>query len=324
MKTRLFLLVMTPVLYLVLPACAAPTQGGGLTDTELAAKVDAYVAPLIANHDFSGVVLIARGEKILFEKAYGQANYELNVPHTLHSKFQIASLTKTFTAAAIVMLSVEGKLNYKDPLTKYVPDFPNGDRITLLHLLAHQSGVGNVKEQALPTGTVTLEELVDLIKRQPPLFSPGSQSRYSNAGFSLLAYVVQKASGMTYAEYLRCRIFAPLGMHDTGHFPEEKLTPHRVSGYVPGPLPEGICNAPRKDLNFAVGSGSLYSTARDLHRWGIAVQTEKLFKRSSLPYPFGWGRLDRFGSKGVSQTGLINGFTSSLSIYLNRICMLFA
>jgi CubicO group peptidase (beta-lactamase class C family) len=107
-------------------------------------------------------------------------------------------------------------------------------------------------------------------------------------------------------------------MRETGHFAEKEITPQRATGYIPGPWPSGLFNAPREDLHFAIGSGSLYSTAADLHRWAVAVQSEKLYKRSSLVYPFGWGRVDNSVRKGLNQTGLMTGFTSSLSLYFEH------
>lgn len=291
-------------------SAAASAQGG-----DAAARLDAYFASLAANRDFSGVVLVARGDSVLFRRAYGEASFELDAPNTPETRFRVASLTKTFTAAAVAMLAERGTLGLDDPLSRWLPGFPNGERITLRHLLLHRSGLANPDYTASFRERIGLEELVRRIAARPALFEPGTDGGYSNAGYNVLARVVEVASGVPYDVFLRREIFEPLGMTGTGSYGDFEIVRGRAEGYLPGPPPEGVVNAPWSDIGFAIGSGSLYSTVDDLHRWARAVHRERLFRRSALDYPHGWGRLGEDRKAGLEQTGLSTGFTSSLSVW---------
>jgi CubicO group peptidase (beta-lactamase class C family) len=243
------------------------------------------------------------------------ANYELDVSNTPDTRFRIASLTKTFTAAAIVMLCERGLLALTDKLNKFIPDYPGGDRITVLHLLRHESGVPNPDYNELFLKRVTIVELIERFKHKPLEFEPGTNGKYSNAGYILLAYVVQRVSGTPWEDFLYRNIFKPLGMESTGHVQHEQIISNQASGYLPGPGRLGVENAPWYDVSSSIGSGSLYTSANDLYRWARAVHSERLFKISALNYPYGWGRRKYFDRAGLEQSGLITGFTSNIQIY---------
>jgi beta-lactamase family protein len=208
----------------------------------LAAAVDAYMEPLVRSHDFAGAVLVARGDRVLFERGYGLANAELGVPNSPTTVFRIASLTKTFTAAAIVMLAERGVIHYDDSIATYLPGYPNGSRITIRHLLLHAAGVANPPYEEIVTRRLTLPQLIDQFRDRPLLFAPGTESRYSNAGYVLLAAAIERASGMSYGEFIRRNITEPLGLVSTFPDPQEGLVLQRASGYVPGPPPLGLEN----------------------------------------------------------------------------------
>ena len=228
----------------------------------LARDIDAYFAPLVRSNEFAGAVLIARGDRVLFEKGYGMANAELAVPNSPTTMFRIASITKTFTAAAIVMLAERGALRYSDSLSTYLPDFPNGNRITIRHLLLHSSGVANPNYGEIATTRLSLNQLIGQFKNKPLLFEPGTRGQYSNAGYILLAAVIERASGMSYAEFIRRNISAPLGLRSTVPDRQDDVLPNRASGYVPGPLPRGLENIAWSDMSSTVGSGILLVRAR--------------------------------------------------------------
>lgn len=282
---------------------------------ELGPAIDAYLAPLVRARDFAGVVLVARADRVLFEKGYGLANAELGTPNAPATVFRIASLTKTFTAAAIVMLVERGVVRYADPLSKYLPDYPNGDRITIEQLLLHQSGVANPSYEQIATTRVSLSELIDTFKNKPAMFAPGTRSQYSNAGYVLLAAVIERTSGLPYAEFIRRNITAPLGMTSTMPDRQEGIVSNRASGYLPGPPPSGLENVAWYDMSPLAGSGSLLSTAGDLHRWARAVHHDALYRRTALSYPYGWGVRKYFHRDLIEQSGTIDGFTSYLGIY---------
>jgi CubicO group peptidase (beta-lactamase class C family) len=301
------------------PARAAdPLRPQDKAHSELEAKVDAYLAPYVANRDFSGVVLIARGDDVLMNKGYGMANYELGVRNTPDTKFRIASLTKTFTGAAIAMLKERGMLSFNDKLSKFVPDYPKGDKISVRQLLTHTAGIPNPDYGATFYTHLATGELVKSLAQKPLDFEPGTNEKYSNGGFLLLAYIVQKVSGQSYDGFLRSNIFKPLSMNDTGNFDPEPIVSNRSSGYLPAPGPDRIENAPIHDLSSSVGSGSLYSTANDLFRWARAVRSERLYKRRALPYPFGWGKRKHLGHDCLEQAGITPGFRSKFLVYLDE------
>ena len=284
------------------------------TRSTLDAEIDAYFAPLVRSRDFAGAVLVARGDRVLFEKGYGLASAELDVPNSPATVFRIASITKTFTAAAIVMLVERGAVRYVDTLNKYLSDFPNGDRITMRHLLLHQSGVQNPSYDQI-AARLSLAQLIDQFKNKPLQFQPGTRSQYSNAGYILLAAVIEKASGMPYAQFIRQNITEPLGLRSTMPDVQEAVLPGRAMGYVPGPPPDGLQNVVWYDMSSMVGSGVLLSSVRDLHRWARAVHREELYRRTALEYPYGWGSRKYFGRDLIEQSGQLDGFTSYLGVY---------
>jgi D-alanyl-D-alanine carboxypeptidase len=202
-------------------------------DAPLPTKVDAYLAPLVASHDLNAVVLIARGDKPVVQRAYGMASFELGKPLDASSRFRIASITKTFTAAAIVILIERGKLSYDDRLSKFEPAFPNAEKITIRQLLLHRSGVPNPDLE--PCSGATLNDVVANLAKKKLWFEPGTSGGYSNGGYAMLAHVIEKASGKPWETFLRDEIFTPLHLDATMRDAEELLVPGRASGYAAGP-----------------------------------------------------------------------------------------
>ncbi|MCI0490680.1 MAG: beta-lactamase family protein [Blastocatellia bacterium] len=277
---------------------------------EIEARVDAYVKPFIEMRAFSGAILIAKGGRVLLSKGYGMANYELGVPNTPQTRFHIASISKPFTAAAIMILQERGLLKVDDLLTKYIPDYPGGDKITLHHMLTHTSGIQNVngfpdynEKSKFPQTTATI---VEMFKNKPLLFEPGEKYSYSNSNYNLLAYIIEKVSGLGYGEFLKQNIFDPLDMRDTAHDGYAgKIIENRASGYAPvGTL--GLENAPYLDWTIKTGNGSLYSTVEDLYKWDRALYTEKVLKKSTLEKvfkePYGWFISKRFNRNVIRYT----------------------
>ena len=231
-------------------------------DPSTVLKVDRFLRPYVQMQDFSGCVLIARRGQIVTRKCYGNANYELSVANTPQSKFHIASVTKSFTAAAVVILAEQGKLRFTDKLSRYIPDFPNGDKITIVELLEHSSGIPSYysipEYEGLKLRPVHFDELIAIMRKEPLEFEPGSKSSYSDTGYALLAYIIEKISGESYGQFLDDQIFARLGMTDSGTFPDTALLPNRASGYQP--WIGGLRNPPFYDKTILTGSGSLCSS----------------------------------------------------------------
>jgi D-alanyl-D-alanine carboxypeptidase len=296
----------------------APSAGGEeettADDADLVARLDAYFGRLAAAGAFGGVVLVGDGERVRALRAYGVADAELGVPMAAEHRFRIASLTKTFTAAAILVLRDRGVLTLDDPLERWLPGLPAGGATTLRHLLRHESGIGDPEVDA-DAADLDPAALVAAIAAAPRHFAPGEGNRYSNAGYALLARVVERASGLPFDDFLQRTLFAPLGMAATGAAGRWSLVEGAAEGYLPGPPPTGLARAPRPRPDLAFGSGHLWSTAGDLWRWARAVDAATLVDVDSGDWPYGWGRIRTEGRQGIDQTGLTDGFTASLALH---------
>ena len=207
----------TRLLAVVLIAIApiSPQDGG------LRVRVDDYLAPYVKGNNFLGAVLIAKGDHVLVSSAYGESSYELHAANSPSTRFHIASVSKPFTAAAILILEQRGMLHVSDPVSRFLPDFPNGHKITLQNLLTHTSGIPNVNNlpeyQSASRFPQTPASLVELFKSKPLNFEPGTKYEYSNSNYNLLAFVIEQVSHKSYGEFLRESIFDPLGLKNTGH-----------------------------------------------------------------------------------------------------------
>lgn len=256
----------TTIVTLVLSATLMPTAGIVAQSRGLGQRIDDLVEPYVELGMFNGVILVAQGDSVRFEKAYGFADYGLSVPLRPDQRFRIASLSKQFTNAAIAVLMDEGKLGPDSRVSEFLPDFPRGEEITVRNLVEHTSGVPHTNElpELAHRTHVTLDEMIDLLASKGLNFDPGTQEEYSNGGYDLLAAIVERASGVSYEEFLQTRVFDPLGLDDTGRLHTYEVVPDLVTGYVPGRRPgtRGLARFYPSELR--IGGGSLYSTARDV------------------------------------------------------------
>jgi CubicO group peptidase (beta-lactamase class C family) len=294
-------------------------------DAVLAAKIDAYIRPFVESNNFPGAILVARGDDILFSKGYGMTNYELNVANTPRTRFHLASLTKMFTAAAVLVLEEQGKLSTSDTVAKFLPDYPNGDKIRLEQLLTHTAGVPNVDfAKGEDCIHYTAEQLVAKFKDEPLDFEPGSKTRYSNSNYNLLAYIIETVSGQSYGDFLRANIFDRLEMKSTLHDGDASiLIEDRASGTVPDGLHE-MKNARWLEWSSKTGSGSLVSTTEDLARFvraefgGTLLRPESLAKvtQERPGFPYGWSQDEILGRKLMAVGGRSPGFITAVQYYL--------
>lgn len=278
---------------------------------------------------FSGAVLVAVGGRPVLRRGVGLADRELGVAATPEMKFRIGSITKQFTATAVLQLQEAGKLSLDDPISKYYPDAPLAwSKVTLRHLLTHTSGIptytalpGFFEREARQAHTP--QELIKLTRDKPLEFEPGSKFAYDNSGYILLGYVVEKVSGQRYADYLKQHIFAPLGMAASGFDDPQQIIPGRASGYERGQ--DGSWrNAAFLDMSVPFAAGSLYSTVDDLLTWDQALYAERPLKAQSLKamfadyghnYGFGFVIDQKWGQDRIWHNGGINGFTASFQRY---------
>lgn len=288
-------------------------------------SMETLVQAYVQSERFSGSVLVAHKGNILLSKGYGMANYELEVPNAPHTKFRLGSVSKQFTAAAIMLLQQEGKLRVQDAISTVVPNYPHGDSIAIHQLLNHTSGIANFTDFAEYQTTMrepaTLEQLIARFKDMPLEFAPGSEFNYSNSNYVLLSFIIEKVSGESYASYVRSHIFEPLEMDNSGYDSTETLLKNRASGYAAGS--RGFVNADYMDMSIPSGAGALYSTVEDMYKWDRALYTEKLLSKASKEamftpglgdYGYGWG-IRTMPRKEIVHSGGINGFTSYIARY---------
>jgi CubicO group peptidase (beta-lactamase class C family) len=246
---------------------------------------------------FSGVVVVSRGDTIVYEHAFGIADRTFGIANTISSKFHIASVSKPITAAAVLLLADRGTLALTDPVSKYVPDFPNGANISIEQVLTHYSGLGDTSNRPeynewsrVPQTTASL---VERLAKLPPRDEPGKAFRYSNANYHLLAFIIEKVSGQSYGDFLRDNLFKPLGMTSSGHHGDEKeIIPGLATGY----MPKGVAGFEKPsyfDWTSKTGNGSLYTSAHDLLAFHRALQRGTLLKPETVTASYGFGRADR-------------------------------
>jgi CubicO group peptidase (beta-lactamase class C family) len=292
-----------------------------------AARMDQIVQSYVADHKFMGTALVAQGDKVIFNQAYGSANLEWNVPNTPNTKFRLGSVTKQFTAASILLLEERGKLSVNDPVKKFMPDAPAAwDKVTIFHLLTHTSGVADFTSfpdyPKIEPFATTPAKLVALFRDKPLDFEPGEKWSYDNSGYVLLTYLIEKITGESYERFVRENILTPLGMKDTGYDSNAAIIPHRASGYSPGR--GGIENAGFINMTVPQGAGALYSTTEDLLKWAQGLFGGKVLKAVSLDkmttpfknnYAFGLTVATVGGHKRISHGGGIEGFNTDLTYY---------
>src|SRR5262249_13594137 len=279
---------------------------------------------------------VARGNKVLVSKGYGLADEESGSPNTPQTRFRIGSITKQFTAMAILILQDRGRLNVGDPLCNYVPNCPSTcQSIPLFQLLTHTSGIPNYTDfddfPSLIDVPVTVEALIDRFRLLPLDFTPGARWEYSNSGYVLLGSIIERLSGQTYALFLEQNIFAPLGMTSTGYDVNDPPVPSHASGYLsPGIKPVHF------DMSEVYAAGALYATVEDLYLWDEALLAGRLVSPDFLRamttaevpcpaggcalstdrgYGYGWFIADQMNHRYVYHWGHIDGFKSSNGFY---------
>ena len=284
---------------------------------ELAAKIDDLLQAHHAIDQLSGAVLVADAGEVVYSGAVGMANSDWDVPNTPATKFRLASITKQFTAMAVLLLVDEGKLDLDASITTYLRDYPaaSGDRVTLHHLLNHTSGIpsytdrpGFMRNEAKERMSVA--EFVREYCSDPLDFEPGTEFRYNNSGYFLLGAILEEVTGQTYAEVLEERIFAPLGMRDSGVDDQYRVIPGRAVGY--DDILGGRRVALWLDMTTPGAAGAMYSTVGDLWKWDQALRAGTLLQgelatRMVTPglgdYGYGWELEERPADTGGSLFG---------------------
>jgi CubicO group peptidase (beta-lactamase class C family) len=302
--------------------------------SNFAEKAAKYMRERVRVTGFSGAVIVAHEGRPLFREGYGLANHELNVANTPKTKFRLGSVTKQFTAAAVLLLEERGKLKVADPVNKYLSDWPKAwDEVTIHHLLSHTGGLPRLTTRALTDvsglsrGTpLPFRAISDLYKPGEELqqldFKPGEKFAYINHGYIVLGMVIEKISGKPYCGFMRDEVFRPLGMTDTDCEEPGMILKQRASGYTG--VDGTTANAGYIDMRFPGGAGAIFSTVDDLLLWDRVLASDrlltagaraKLFQSVKRDYAYGWWVQTKFKRKTQWHRGTVSGFMAMIARY---------
>ena len=299
------------------------------------AKVDSLMSFFVSDGGPGAAVIVIRDGKVLHQKGYGFADVDAKLPITTKTTFDLASVSKQFTAMAIMILAERGKLGYDDPLTKFFPEFPAyASKITVRHLLNHTSGLPDYmsvfreKPAGIGAEPTSREAVTMLAQITQPSFAPGERWEYSNSGYVVLGQIVEKASGMTFPEFLKTNVFEPLGMTTTIVSDQIKApSANRAISYTPV-AGGGFRNADYTPLNKIYGDGNVNTSVEDMFKWDQALYTDRLVKQSTLTeaftpaklnsgaatqYGFGWQIATVNGLQVVAHGGSWAGFRTQIT-----------
>jgi D-alanyl-D-alanine carboxypeptidase len=263
---------------------AGAGAAGGLT-AEQTAAIDTIAATVIERKATPSVAIgVAKNGRLVFAKAYGYRNLDDRVPADADTLYGIGSNTKQFTAAAIMMLRDQGKLDVDAPVSRYLPGIPHGDEVKVRNLLTHTGGYAEYTElpdiDLLGARPATNEEIIDSVAARPLGFEPGTKWQYSNTGYVILSRIVERLSGMSYGDFLRTNIFAPLGMTRTRIGDETVVETDRATGYTRFAMGEQE-HEEHLDYSWFSGAGAIESTLADLEKWDNAIDRGTLLSASS-------------------------------------------
>lgn len=313
-------------LILTFAASGLDAQVSGNPTQRLVQEFDRLLSERYQPGEPGVAALVAREGQIIYRNAFGNANLELDVPMTPDMVFRIGSITKQFTAVAILQLMEQGKLNLDDEITKFIPDYPTqGHKITIHHLLNHTSGIKSYTSMSEFSMVLRKDhspsQIIEIFKDKPMDFAPGERYMYNNSGYILLGYIIEKISGMTYEEYVKENLFKPAGMINSLYANDNIVLKNRAYGYQPSP--GGYANSDYLSMSLPYAAGSLMSTVDDLFKWNQALKSNKLLKKetlelafkpgklndgTSMTYGYGWEMGDLQGSPVISHGGGIHGY----------------
>lgn len=320
------------------PATKAPVDTKKLSNKEVGSELEAFTRKLAEADVFSGAVLIAKDGQVLYKGAFGMANKDFNAPNKIDTKFNLGSMNKMFTSVAIAQLVEKGKLSYDDPLSKFVPDFPNPEaakKILIKHLLSHTAGLGGYfspKYDAMSREKLrTVDDMMALARQDEKdvRFEPGSKWQYSNTGMMVLGKVIEVASGQSYYDYVRENIYKPAGMTNTDCYELDKINTNLAVGYDKEFTDAGAEWSNNIFAHVMRGGpqGGGYSTVEDLLKFDQALRSGKLvsaatFKLISTPKPelnspeYGYGFFYDRDRNVTGHSGGFPGISSNLDMYL--------
>lgn len=299
----------------------------GTKAQDKAKTIDSVINLYYTHGMFNGTALVYQYGRPVLVKGYGYRDVAKKLTNDSNTVFQIGSVTKTFTATMIMMLQEQGKLNVKDKLSKYLKDYPDGDKITIENLLTHTSGIFNYTEDTAFSRTELFshhsrKEMIDLFKDKITGIEPGTTFSYSNSNYMLLGYIIEDLTGKSYYAALRSMILEPLGMTHTGCNFAALKSKNKAVGYFSIDDGKGD-NAPMVDSSVSYAAGCIYTTVTDLNKWATAIQKGLLMSpeswaQATTPFKqnYGYGLMigEAIGKKSIGHNGGIHGFVSNMFI----------
>ena len=325
LTSKIFILAL--VFSLILTGCGnAKAENGDKGNKTIDAKLQDCVKGYYNKNKFIGAALVSKDNKTLLNTAYGMADDENHIKNSPGTIYSIAAITCQFTAASILMLQEKNLLNLQDTIDKYIPDYPNGNKIKIFNLLTNTSGIYEYLNNVDYSGGTkyTPVQLIEIFKNKPLSFDPGTKFDYSNSNFVLLGYIIEKVSGMKYEDYVNKNILKPLNMDNTGFLNSGSDIKGKAVGYLTGSYDNKLVYTKSMGLDVSVtyAGGEMYSTVGDLYKWYKGLASEKVIKKESLdqmftPYSsfnYGLGCNIKKNSDG-SISGYRCGFNNSYTAY---------
>jgi len=304
------------------------------TNNEINEEIDQLLDKYYSMNKFMGSVLVAKAGEVIFSKGYGYANIAHDVPNTSETVFRLGSLTKQFTAVAVLQLYERGLLDVKDPVSRYIPDYPNGEKITIHNLLNHTSGIPSFTDfdefNDINKNDMEIDEIIELFSNRDLEFDPGEMFKYSNSGYLLLTKIIEVVSGQSYEEYLNKNIFIPLNMDNSGLDDYFTVVPNKAEGYI---FWDGNYQYDEYvSMSIPLGAGGLYSSIEDLYIWDRALYGNEILRENAMDlmlsrsilldssdmskyYGYGWFISEVDGKVKYSHSGGIEGFVSYIARY---------
>jgi len=332
----IIILVFTFTILLTSSACNKTTSSQESikqNNKDIQSKLIECMDDYFKKNQFNGTVLVAKDDDVLLNKAYGMADYDNNIANTTHTVFSIGSITKQFTATAILMLQENKLLSVQDPLSKYISDYPNGDKIKIYNLLTHTSGIPEYLNfiESMEGGkhTYTPEKLIELFKNKSLNFDTGTSFEYCNSNYILLGYIIEKVSKMKYEDYIEKNIIKPLNLNKTGFLNSQPTITDKAIGYssISANLNK-YTKIFETESSLPYAAGGMYSTDEDLYIWENALYTGKLINEKSLDemftpylnnYGYGWC-INKSNEDGniIYHQGNISGYTSFIARNIDK------
>jgi CubicO group peptidase (beta-lactamase class C family) len=297
------------------------------------AKIDSLVATVVKDKNGPGAVfMVAKGGKPIYQKAYGKSNLELATDMTLENVFQLGSMTKQFTAIAILMLQERGQLDLNSSIATYIPDYPAGEKITLHHLLTHTTGIKDFTKmksiQTIAQKELSPKQVIDFFKNEPVDFAPGEKFEYNNSGYVILGHIIELVSGKTYEKFIQENIFEKVGMTHSRYADDFNLVDQRAYGYHQ--KAGSYVNKTRISFTIPFSSGALMSTLDDMLKWQNALNKNSLLHANTLKkaftkyklnsgepftYGYGWHLKEINGTPIREHGGSVFGF-KTMGVYI--------